>query len=282
MKKVSEKSINAKVINVARKLGVGDVNRVRIVVALERLIARLMTRSYLRENIVFNGGFVMVKTTDSNRFTRDLDAIIRRTSREKLYSEVSAALNVDLGDGFHFWGLSKEIMDMNSGYNGIRYSFHYKTGERLGNLNKSDRYPRIHLDVSVDFSIGAPPKQLQLSSEVDLYEPISWSVYPHEYIIADKLHALISREGDSTRAKDIYDLSILMPGISDLDKLTDAIVYIFNILKTEIPNSLHGEVSAYDTTILENVWKKVQLNTDINFKEAWNVLLDELLRYDGR
>ena len=55
MKKVSEKSINAKVINVARKLGVGDVNRVRIVVALERLIARLMTRSYLRENIVFNG-----------------------------------------------------------------------------------------------------------------------------------------------------------------------------------------------------------------------------------
>lgn len=282
MKKINERSINAKVSNVAKKLGVGDVNRVRIIVALERLIARLMTQSYLRENIVFNGGFVMLKTTDSERFTKDLDAIIKKTSSEKIDREVSSALKIDLGDGFYFWGLEKEIMDMNSGYNGVRYSFHYKTGERLRDLTKSDRYPRIHLDISVDFSIGTPPAQLKLNSEVDLYEPISWSVYPHEYIIADKLHALISRQGDSTRAKDIYDLSILMPRVTDLDGLRDAIVFIFGLLKSEIPTSLHDEVSSYDTTILENVWKKVQLNTDIKFEEAWKVLLAELLRYDNR
>jgi len=277
----SEDSINAKIKNLASELGVGDTNRVRIVVALERLVARLLTRNFLRDNMIFNGGFVMLKTSDSDRFTRDLDAIIKKVSTEKLDKEVEKALSTDLGDGFHFWDLSKEIMDMNSGYNGVRYSFFYKTGLALEDLSKSDRYPRIHLDVSVDFSLGDPPAQLKLDSAIDLYDPISWSVYPHEYIIADKLHALISREGDSTRAKDIYDLSILLPKVSDFSQLNKAVVYIFNLLKTDVPNSLFDEVSGYDTTILENVWKKVQLNTDVKFKESWERVLFELKRFDS-
>ncbi len=282
MKKISEKSINAKIINVAKSLGVGDINRVRIVVALERLVARLLTRKFLSVNMVFNGGFVMLKTADSQRFTRDLDAIIKKVSNDKLDYEVEEALNVDLGDGFHFWGLEKQIMDMNSGYNGVRYTFHYKTGDSLKDLSKSDRYPRLHLDISVDFSLGDPPSLLELDSVTGLYEPISWSVYPYEYIVADKLHALVSRGGDSTRAKDIYDLSILLPRIENFDKLTKAITYIFKLLETNIPTSFYSEVSSYDVTLLSSIWKKIQLNTNIGFVDCWNQFLKELQRYDER
>lgn len=232
--------------------------------------------------MIFNGGFVMLKTSDSERFTRDLDAIIKKVSNDKLDTEVEKALITDLGDGFYFWGIDKQIMDMNSGYNGVRYTFHYKTGEALQDIERSSRYPRIHLDISVDFSLGDPPYQLKLDSVIDLYEPISWSVYPHEYIIADKLHALISREGSSTRAKDIYDLSILLTKVLDLNKLGKAIEHIFEVLDTKIPKSLHEEVSSYDTIILQNIWKKVQLNTDAKFSDCWSVVLKELNRYDNR
>lgn len=40
--KFNEKSLNSKISNIAKKLGVGDTNRVRIIVALERLVAKII------------------------------------------------------------------------------------------------------------------------------------------------------------------------------------------------------------------------------------------------
>lgn len=280
-KNISGNSINDKIAKLAHKLGTQDVNKVRIIVSIERLIARLMTRNFLRENMIFGGGFVMIKTAASNRFTKDLDAIIKRVSNKKLNEEITAALDTDLGDGFHFWGITHEIMDMKSGYNGVRYSFYYKTGEPPKDKSSPTRERKIQLDVSIDFSLGRPPIHLELKSALDLYEPLSWSVYPHEYIIADKLHALISREGESTRAKDIYDLSILLPKVTNVPELMAAIEFIFNTLKTDIPNSLHSEISSYDTSRLHEIWlNKVDINEEISFSDSWARLLENLKRID--
>jgi hypothetical protein len=72
----SSAQLNDRIKNAARALGVDDVNRVRTIVVLERIIARLVTNSFLKEHLVFGGGFVLFKEFGSNRFTRDVDAII--------------------------------------------------------------------------------------------------------------------------------------------------------------------------------------------------------------
>lgn len=282
-KPVSAKSINDKIKNLAKKHEVQDVNKIRIIIAIERLVARLQSRKFLRENLVFSGGFVMLKTSESKRFTRDLDAIIKRVSNEKLNDEVSSALNIDLGDGFHYWGMESEIMDMKSGYNGVRYSFFYKIGEPPKNQNLATRERKIQLDISIDFSLGTAPKNEILESALEIFEPISWSVYPHEYIVADKLHAIVSREGESTRAKDVYDLAVLLPKIESNNKLKKAIKYIFGLLDTALPTSLYEELASYNTDIFRTIWSnKVHSEDNMSFEEAWNLVLVELKKIETK
>ena len=282
MNKPSYKSINDKINNLAKKLNIKDTNKLTILVTLERVVARLLTRNFLRENMIFSGGFVMFKTFESNRFTLDLDAIIRRVATKELNSEIESALRTDIGDGFVFWGLKEEKLDMKSGYTGVRYSFHYKTGDLPDDLDKPNFYPRIHLDVVIDDDRVIPPKSSEFRSEIDLYEPLSWSIYPPEYIIADKLHATFSRAGDSTRAKDIYDLSLLLPQIDDVPDLMTAVEYIFKILNTEVPDSFHSELSSYSPDTFERIWRSaVDFKSPVSFKDSWSTVLEHLKRIDN-
>ena len=68
----SSAQLNDRIKNVARSLGVEDVNRVRIIVVLERIIARLVANQFLKEHLVFGGGFVLFKEFGSNRFTQSI------------------------------------------------------------------------------------------------------------------------------------------------------------------------------------------------------------------
>jgi len=282
MKKPNYKSINDKINNLAKKLNIIDTNKLTILVTLERVVARLLTRDFLRENLIFSGGFVMFKTFDSNRFTLDLDAIIKNVSTKELNAEIEAALRTDIVDGFVFWALRDEKLDMKSGYTGVRYSFHYKTGDFPDDLDKPSFYPRIHLDIVIGINREIPPRKSELHSELDLYGPLSWSIYPSEYIIADKLNATFSRAGESTRVKDIYDLSLLLPQVEDVPELMKAVEYIFKVLETKIPVSFYTELSQHPTSAFERIWRSaVQFKSPVGFKESWSIVLEHLKRIDN-
>jgi hypothetical protein len=223
----------------------------------------------------------MFKTFESNRFTLDLDAIIRKVTTKELNNEIESALRTDIGDGFVFWGLRDEKLDMKSGYTGVRYSFHYKTGELPDDLDKPNFYPRINLDIVIDNNRIIPPQKSELESAIDLYEPLSWSIYPPEYIIADKLHATFSRSGESTRAKDIYDLSLLLPKIENVPELMKAVEYIFKALATDVPFSFYDELISYSTETFERVWRSaVDFKKPVSFKDSWSTVLEHLKRID--
>ncbi|MCB9229137.1 MAG: hypothetical protein H6618_05955 [Deltaproteobacteria bacterium] len=74
-------------MNVSRKLNAYakeqglDINKVRITFALERLVARIETDKKLSESLVYKGGFVLLKTTSTNRYTVDIDALAQRIIR---------------------------------------------------------------------------------------------------------------------------------------------------------------------------------------------------------
>ncbi len=127
-KNISEQSLKDKIKLLAKKQKINTA-KLQTIVVLERVVARLLTRDFIREHMIFSGGFVMIKSYDSERFTKDLDAIIRNIPVRKFFEELKTALATDLGDGFHFWNIEEESLDIKSVYAGIRYKFHYKLGE---------------------------------------------------------------------------------------------------------------------------------------------------------
>ena len=50
-------------------------NEIRIILSLERIVARLSHDPILDKHLIYKGGFVLIKTLGSSRFTRDLDAL---------------------------------------------------------------------------------------------------------------------------------------------------------------------------------------------------------------
>lgn len=69
--------------------------------------------------------------------------------------------------------------------------------------------------IQVDLSFGEDPVRpapRSVSTPFVIGEGrLSWSVYPIETVIAQKIHALVSRAEASSRAKDVYDLFVFLP-----------------------------------------------------------------------
>lgn len=49
--------INFQIKKTAKELGFADVNRVRIILTLERVIARIVNNPFLKERLIFGGGY---------------------------------------------------------------------------------------------------------------------------------------------------------------------------------------------------------------------------------
>ena len=60
------------------------INEIRVIVALERAIARLTQNKDLDEHLIFKGGFVLLKSYQSERFTRDADALAVNISKQEM------------------------------------------------------------------------------------------------------------------------------------------------------------------------------------------------------
>ena len=98
-----------------------------MIVALERAVARLEKHPKLSSHIIFKGGFVLFKTVDTTRFTRDVDALAIGISRQKVPEMVEAALNLDLNDGLWYGDLIVEDLVDQGPYGGFRFNCAFKS-----------------------------------------------------------------------------------------------------------------------------------------------------------
>jgi hypothetical protein len=69
--------IRAALVDLSKKSPSFSINELRIILALERIVARLIAHKFLEKHLVFKGGFVLLKTLGSTRFTRDLPPNMR-------------------------------------------------------------------------------------------------------------------------------------------------------------------------------------------------------------
>lgn len=279
MNSVKSKQITQEIKRLVQKDPRFNLNELRVIIALERAIARIELNKELAKHLIFKGGFVLLKIFDSQRFTRDADALAESITQKKLKDLVCQALSMNLDDGLWFGDIKIENVQEQGQYKAIRFDFAFQIGSP--DLKKVYKLSRIHIDVSFSDSIpGKLAKQI-MPSIISFEMPVSWKVYPVEYIVAEKLEAFYSRGSANSRAKDIYDLVYLIPYCTKVNKVIEAIVQTFKNRKTPIPVSFVREAQKFDSSILQAAWNGVRvLEKGVEFKTTWRQLIQFLKKLD--
>ena len=217
---------------------------------IERLVARFVANKNLCEHLVFKGGFVGLRVYDSHRYTVDLDALLVKSNIESTLKLTKEKAESDLDDGV--WFRFEEQVDLltQGEYGGVRQVYRAGIGEILPNLNRAQI---VHFDLGIGDPVTPGPKKLETPALLSKHEDISWSVYPVETIVAEKLHALIAHGDINSRSKDVYDLSIFLPKVNAAT-LTDALKRCFAFRETELPSSFSSIIKNMDTRTLERGW----------------------------
>lgn len=237
-----------------------SINDLRVILALERVVARIEAHKILRDKLIFKGGFVLMKTFDSQRFTRDLDALARDVPKERLLTQVKAALSIDLDDGLYFADPKLEDIVDQGRYGGCRIKVPFQIGPLPADSHKVNKLSRVHLDLSFGDAILGRPKRTKLIPAIGGERPVSWKIYPLESIYAEKLETLVSRGSANSRAKDLFDLVVLYDEVKTRTRLGAAINKTFANRKTQLPASFSAFFRTLDLTILERSWGSVELS----------------------
>jgi predicted nucleotidyltransferase component of viral defense system len=254
-------------------------NELRIVLALERIVVRLTNNETLDNHLIFKGGFVMMKTLESDRFTRDLDALGFGLDKDKIASLISSALSMDLNDGLWFGDIKMIPLEEQGEYGAFRFDLAYQIGEP--EKQKITKLSRIHFDVGFGDIVPKKIKKIQSISILKNENPISWKVYPAEFIFSEKLQTLVVRASASSSAKDVYDMVLLSNICTNKASLKSAIVSTFKNRKTDLPVSFYKFAISLNIRQIEMSWNTVQFaNEKQDFKIIWNSLTDILKDID--
>lgn len=266
------KSIRARLSNIAKKRGV-LVQFVTTEFLIERLLARLVVGSHLKDLLIFKGGFVAFKQYDSARYTIDLDALSKKKPGIELEKLIDSAIAKDLQDSVWFTRESTADLETQGEYGGVRFSL--RTG--IGDAPKDPKRAQI---INLDIGFGDPVTPGPISTNLKCLlnsDEISWSVYPIETMIAEKLHALVSLQNFNSRSKDILDLCLFLPK-SNNETLRKAVERTFKYRDTKRPANLPEVVKSIDLTVLEKGWvtATASVANAPSFQEAFQTMLDHL------
>lgn len=256
-------------------------NEWRIIVALERAVARLEQHEALCEHLVFKGGFVLLKTTDTPRFTKDIDALAVAIRRENVPAYVQSALAKDLDDGLWYGGAEVKDLEEQGLYGAYRFMAPFQIGDPPAG-HKIKKLSRIHIDIGFSDKLPLKPKKGSMRSIFPDANPVSWAVYPLEYILAEKLETFVARASANSRAKDIFDLNLLFDLCQNPTGIMRAIQKTFQNRKTEVPASFHKFAGEINLIILKPAWTAVQLMEDeVSFEDLWAQFVKNMRKLDS-
>ena len=258
-----------------------SINELRIILAIERVIARLENYRELREHLVFKGGFVMLKVLGSDRFTRDLDPLCRGIDKADAEELITRALNSELDDGFWFGDIKIENLEAQGEYGALRFDCAFQIGDPPKETTRFTKLSRVHFDIGFGDKVLGILKPVRLKSLFENGEVLSWKVYPVEFILSEKLETLIKRESANSRSKDVYDLTLLFEACKNVENLVKAIQATFESRATEMPKSFRQFAENLNVRQLKSSWGSVQLTTAISFENCWTILLGQLQELDS-
>jgi predicted nucleotidyltransferase component of viral defense system len=262
------KMINRAIRVYTNENDIRDINTVRVIVALERVVARLQSHKKLSKHIIFKGGFVLLKSTPSLRFTRDADILAKKLSKEDLIPLFKEALAQDLKDGMWYGEVEVVDLPLQGKYGACRLKFPFQIGEPKA--GKNHKLPRVHVDIGFSDQVSLKPEKQNLNMVLTHESPVSWQIYPLEFTLAEKLHAFCERGSGNSRAKDLYDIALIYPLCENASDLKKAIIQTFQNRDLEIPKSLVKFATSLNLDFLKSAWPNVPvIKEKLSFEETW-------------
>lgn len=271
-------STRQKLTILSSKMGVKYSN-IETAFLIERLIARLMNDKKLSNHLVFKGGFVGLRVYESPRYTIDLDALLLKANIESTLELVKKKAEFDIDDGVWFKFEDQVDLATQGEYGGIRQVYRAGIGEVLKNLKKAQV---IHFDLGIGDPVTPGPIKIETPSYLSQVENISWSVYPIETIIAEKLHALISHGNQNSRSKDIHDLAIFLPK-ANFKVLREALKRCFDFRETDLPESFLSSLKQLNTARLEKGWASAisSIPNTTTFKSSFEAMIKLIEKFES-
>ncbi len=281
MKKINSKTIALSTTLKRLSLSTGlSVNHLRVLVALERVVARFEIHPILRQHLIFKGGFALLKKIEAARYTRDVDALAKDIMKSEIPRYVNEALSFDLGDGFWFGDVLESELMVDRSYGGLRFDCAFFVGTPLPSTIKIKKLSRFHIDIGFGDSLPELKRQ-QMPTWLPTGEPISWLVYPLEYMLAEKLETLCQRGSANSRAKDVFDLLELFARCTEINSLLMAIKSTFKTRGTALPASFFDFASDLTPLTLRSAWGSILASDKLSFEDAWSALLAYLQTLDS-
>lgn len=225
-------SVRARLLSRARERG-EDFQFVAHRYAAERFLYRLGECGQ-RERYVLKGAMLYALWGGSlYRPTRDLDLTGYGSSEPAdvlgSFREICLFPVADDGIIFEAATLAAEPIRDGAEYDGLRLRFRATLG--------SIRIP-MQVDVGFGNAIVPPAADVEYPTLLDAPAP-KIRAYPHEAVIAEKLHALVVIGERTTRLKDVYDLHVLASRFPfDGAQLARAIAATFERRRTPIDASI--------------------------------------------
>ena len=243
---------------------------------LERLLERISLSDY-KYKFVLKGGMLITAIVGIDmRNTLDMDATITGFDLEKdnLESILKEIFNIDLDDGVTFEFRSIKEIRQEDEYGGYRVALDAK-------------FDKLVVPMKLDITTGdvITPKAINYKFDL-MFEDHSIEIlaYNMETVIADKFETIISRNIDTTRARDFYDIYILWTTQQknfDKEVLGQAILKKFEYRESMDKLNNIDEIMEVikESVALKEHWKNYQSKfsyaEDISYEDTVKVL-DEI------
>lgn len=209
----------------------------------EHVLMRLAVSKY-KNNVILKGGVLLSSIIGNDmRTTRDIDATLKSiplniNTIEKIFNEI---LSIELNDGVKFKIESIKDIRLEDAYGGFR-------------INVFATFDKLKTNFFLEVTTGdiITPREINYKYK-SLFEDetINIMTYTVETIIAEKFESIISKNIQTTRSKDFYDLYMLM--IKNKDKINKE-----NLIKA-----------------IENTFKHRNTNFNIDYlKEVFDIIKD--------
>lgn len=240
---------------------------------MERFMERVSLSRY-RDNFILKGGFLIAAMVGITlRSTMDIDATIKGlpVSQQEIEKIISEVLAIPVEDHVTFEMKSIKPIHEDGEYEGFR-------------LTILAAFQTIRINLKLDITTGdlIIPREVEYPFKL-MFEDrcIPVKAYNLNTILAEKIETILSRNIANTRARDYYDVYILLTTRSDsIDKneLLDALVQ-----KAQERGTL-GYIKQHDKYLsdiresrdLQKIWivykGKYQYAEDIEFEEIVNCL----------
>lgn len=246
----------------------------------EHVLMRLEKSEY-KDNIILKGGVLLSSIIGNDlRTTKDIDATLKGLPLtiemvEEIFKEI---LSIDIKDNVYFELVSIKDIRITDEYGGFR-------------LNIKGTFYKIRTNFFIEITTGdiITPREIKYKySSIFEDKKINIMAYTIETIIAEKFESIISKNITTTRAKDFYDLYMLIDNHKDeIDNgvLKRAVINTFNKRNTTYDINLFREtleiLESSDT--LKNVFmdyqSKLVYPQKVEYKktiEALNEIVDIL------